>query len=1313
MFKIPVKSYRVGGVIALLALAAVIKLALAIPTFVPGNAPVGYVAQDEITNYNLKSGNETLFRAEYEKEFYSGNLYAYPVDAYGNVNTAAEWWSGGAQVHIDAQNFDTGRLIATMKDDGTTIPFRWTSLSSTQQGYLTSSTILDFLRGDRSNEIPNAGAVLRQRKSAMGDVVHSRPYYVADATNPMIFVGANDGMLHAIDASTSGGDEQWAYVPSMLLNKMKNLAANPYVHDYFVDGQINVGNITSSGTKRILVGGLGGGGKGLYALDITGSAGLTASTESGVASKVLWEITPTKVNYANPVTTNAYVNLGYTYSTPSITKVKISGASTDVVMIGNGYNDNSIGNYQAYLYVINPYTGQLISAIQAGSSGTASSPNGLSTPVAVDSDGDGAVDLAYAGDLNGTMWKFNLTTSTATALLTTSPAQPITSTPGVALHPNGGYMVTFATGSMLSTADASNTSTFYAYGIWDGAPAANSAILTQTLTERSYTLGSATQRVRRVTSNQPVWTSGATSHKGWKVALPAGERVVGDGSFIENGRFYFTGFNPTISTTIPNTTTVVNGTNWLMELDYLSGGSQNQPFLDMNGDVKLDSNDRLKYIAGDTLPTGSQVGDPILTTDGIPVGKYLSVGVLSQPILVQLASLNDTLFNQNPDIVTPAVVLPETGVTGGHFDVDIFYGGPSGGTGATATIRVASTGSSNAATLGGITLDGVTVVPALSTADITNGTSTSNNASTIKNKVTGGFTATVSGSTVTVTAPAGADFNGKTLTIVAGTAGAGSAAVAGIFPTGLITFSGTATSASSNAVINNDLNNSRSVRVGGTSASSSSITVGKSKSPAAAASAVVNAIGTGNNIKAYVGGNSITPTCASKSSNVVCLVDTSGAYDNNGRTVAVGSLTNFGDLTVAVSATAGGVLGSAAVSAWSDLSPALTVTAFTGGVDGTVGDTCTQCNTKSHTHQYDDKFDVTGVDMLNPSETKLKLSNIITLSSTQFKVLVMNQYLNPAVKLNIGKSNYLYNVDSGYIKLKDYLPTSGTSLDLATVQTYTMANIGSLVFNMPVDALTSKDWWGNGDVRAGLHPVGNYLCPISSATKTNDGNMFRPINPPTNGVNGPGTAGWSSSTTPATATGARHNGAVTIQIIKANTPNASIEQNVSGRPEYGWRVKSADYAKYVLAEYVAFWHTPDLRTTPPSQNTGPCYGDTGWTKAPLKDPSSSAAATKAAGSTDPKIGDLSAGGNGTVSSTTTTVVGNVTTTVITYSDGSRATIQRTANADGSVTIVTTDASGNVTTQIVAATGGSVKSGGDERGLQARTGRISWHELIGR
>jgi hypothetical protein len=96
--------------------------------------------------------------------------------------------------------------------------------------------------------------------------------------------------------------------------------------------------------------------------------------------------------------------------------------------------------------------------------------------------------------------------------------------------------------------------------------------------------------------------------------------------------------------------------------------------------------------------------------------------------------------------------------------------------------------------------------------------------------------------------------------------------------------------------------------------------------------------------------------------------------------------------------------------------------------------------------------------------------------------------------------------------------------------------------------------------------------------------------------------------------------------------------------------------------------------------------------------------------TDPKIGDLSAGG-GTVVSATTTVVGAVTTTTITYSNSQTATITRTENNDGSVTIVTIDADGNRTEQTIANKSGAVKTGGDERGLQARTGRISWRELV--
>lgn len=1329
MFKLTTKkSYWFGLIPLFLILGAFFKIALAITAFNPSAMPVGHVGQDEMTNYDLRSGHEVLFRGQYEREYWGGNLMAYAINAFGDLSTATQPWNGGAAYQIELQG--TNRRIVTLKSDGTKIPFIWGSLSGTQQGYLTSTAILDYLRGDRTQEVQQGGT-LRQRKSPLGDIVHSRPYYIADATNPTVFVGANDGMLHAINATTGG--ERWAYVPSMLMSKMKNLSVAPYVHDYYVDGALNVGTILA-GTKRVMVGGLGAGGKGLFALDITGSARLAPADEATAADNILWEISPTAIN--NTANTS-YANLGYSTGYSSITKV----GGTDAVIVGNGYNDG--GDYQAYLFVINANTGSLISAIKAGTSGTAASPNGLSAPVAIDSDGDGTVDTVYAGDLNGTMWKFNLTAETSTALLTTSPAQPITMTPGVALHPSGGFMVNFATGALLTDADTADTSVFAAYGIWDGAPAANTVLLTQTLTERCYTSGVAAapspcvNRVRTSTSNQPDWTAGTGHHKGWKVPLPAGERVVGEGSFIENARFYFTSSNPTVSTAVQSST--IKGESWLMELDYLTGGAKNTPFLDLSGNHQIDNDDRVKDSA--TPPA------PVLTTDGIAVGKVLQKGVMSQPILVQLSSLNNTLFNQNPDITIVAVELETgAGVTGGHFDVDIFYGTPTAGAQASATITVGTSGQTSPfpATLGAISVDGVVVVPAMTVVDLPNGAASTTNANTIKSKVSNGFTATVSGNVVTIKAPAGTRYNGKSISIAAGTsqtlipAAAAIpavdpvAGVAAVRPTGFITFTGTSTA---NYIINDTLGNSQSIAVAGNNAYANDITIGSGKTAVQAAAAVVAAMGTGGTYKAYVGGNTITPACAAKTTNVVCIVDTSTNSNgsNNNKAITVGSITGTGGLSFSLTNTSGGVTavtavaGSPAVpavlqSGWTNFAPALTASAFNNsGVEpASVGDTCTSgCKYDQHIHQYDDEFDVTGVNMLNPSDTKLDLKLAIPSLTQNFKVIMQNQYLSPGVKLHIGDPAYLFNVDFGYVSVKDYVTSS--TLDLASLQTYRRdpntvwpgtavtapeklaapKPIGSLAWNMPLDALTAKNWWGNGDIRVGLHPT-IYSC-VWAAKGSNDGNMYQPVIPPGNGTDGPGTAGWSSSTSPSTATGARHNGALVVQIIKDTTPNSAIEQNVAGRPEYGWRVKSSLFSTYVLAEYATYWHHPN----------GKCYNSTGWTKTPGADDGSSTPSAKAPGSTDPKIGDLSAGvGTGvSIVSVTTTVDGAVTTTIIAYSNGTQASIVRTANRDGTVTIVTTDSQGNVTTQTIANSDGSLTSGGDERGLQARTGRVSWRELV--
>jgi hypothetical protein len=1002
-------TLRIGVAVAAIGCATLLSAAT---SFAPDSQPVGYIGQLEMTNYNLTSGHEVVFKTDYDRNTWSGNVHAYPVDAAGTVALQADWWNDGAAPDIDAQDFNTGRIIVT--DDGkanaTGKPFRWTSLSGTQQPLLGTSTtgpqVLNFVRGDRSLEIANGGT-FRNRSSVLGDILHSRPYYLPDPNGDVLFVGANDGMLHAIDARTAaGGAELWAFIPSTVISKLASLTADPYLHAHFVDGGLNVGTVTISGSqKNVLVGTLAAGGRGVFAIDITNPH---PASETAAAANVLWEI--------NSATSASYSNLGYTYSTPVLATVN-TGASA--VILGNGYNSGGVSS----LFVLSLKDGSLIKEIKT--SGAAG--GGLSTPVCVDVNNDTNIDTCYAGDIDGKLWKFDLSNSnasnwTASLLYTTSPAQAITSGPVAGIHPNGGYMVNFATGRMLASTDQTDNSVFYAYGIWDGAPAANTTLLQQTLTERSYVTGSTSKRVRVVTANTPDWSAG--HHRGWQVPLPAGERVTGDTLLIENNRFYFATTNPTILNTSP----IPDGELWLMELDFLSGSAANSPFFDMNGDLLLTSADRVSYVSGDTLPSGAHVGDINTTATGVPVGKFIDNGVGSQPQLVQLATLNTTLMNENPDVTLPA--LPgDPGVAGGHFDFDIYYGG-------------------------------------------------------------------------------------------------------------------------------------------------------------AAASS------------------------------------------------------------------------------------------------------------KHHVHQYDDIYDVTGVNMLNASDSAFNLSKAITNTSTQFKVLVQNQYLNPAATISVGGQPYT-NVKLYNGQAKETIAANV----IANAPAYSRSSPGfTLAFNLPVDAFTNKNWWDAvggtgyavGDIRAGLMPT-ETKC-VNTISTTSPASMYNSVVPPVNGVDGPGTNNASA--------GVRHNGALTIQLISSSTAATEIEMAVPGRPEYGWRVTAANYATRVLAEYTTFWHNP----------SNICFGAAGWTKTPAPDnsntkPKSMPAA--AAGSTDPKVGSFKA--TSSVVSVTTTVSGNVTTIVITYADHTKQTTTRTKNADGTLTIYTVNPDGTTSTSTEADTEGTVTSGGDEKGTQAITGRISWTE----
>ena len=143
----PVWGKRLSMGLLLMLMGA--PLALADSAFVPAEQPIGYVGQVELSTDDLRAGGAVAFHGQFERRSWSGNLLARRIDGAGNIEVDSTWWPGGAADLLATQNHDTGRLIATMKD-GTGVPFRFSSLSTRQQGYLESSNVLDFLRGDRS-----------------------------------------------------------------------------------------------------------------------------------------------------------------------------------------------------------------------------------------------------------------------------------------------------------------------------------------------------------------------------------------------------------------------------------------------------------------------------------------------------------------------------------------------------------------------------------------------------------------------------------------------------------------------------------------------------------------------------------------------------------------------------------------------------------------------------------------------------------------------------------------------------------------------------------------------------------------------------------------------------------------------------------------------------------------------------------------------------------------------------------------------------------------------------------------------------------
>ena len=466
--------------------------------------------------FELQVGNG-IYQVSFDQGYWSGDLNGYSYGGFDGVTgavTATKVWSAAEK--LEATDWDARTIVTSAKASASAassggIPFRWGDLSTWQQARLNDqSSVLEFLRGrnDQSTlrrRLRSPGIGLPLVAAKLGDIVDSAPRHVAKppptlsdqfnpgysaylttwaSRKPMIYVGANDGMLHGFDARidhSDGGNEIFAYVPSFLFAGLTAPAkdgllalSNPnYLHRYFVNASPISGEVdftrTSAATatatgdwRTVLVGGLGKGGRGFYALDVTDPDGF--SNEAAAASKVLWE-------FSDPT-------MGFSYGDPQIVKTKRWGW---VALLTSGYNNTaangSTGAGQGYLYVVDVKTGALIQSISTAS-GTDASPSGLAQVTAyVPDTADGTVTEVYGGDLDGKVWRFDFTSAVSNVpapaefanLAGVDGPQMITSGPVVRAAPISRKRYVFiGTGNLLAQADIFDQKHQSFYALRDG-----------------------------------------------------------------------------------------------------------------------------------------------------------------------------------------------------------------------------------------------------------------------------------------------------------------------------------------------------------------------------------------------------------------------------------------------------------------------------------------------------------------------------------------------------------------------------------------------------------------------------------------------------------------------------------------------------------------------------------------------------------------------------------------------------------------------------------------------------------------------------
>lgn len=587
-----------------------------------------------------------IYLASFDSNDWSGDLQALPLDPVTGL-VGSSVWSANAVLPAHGS-----RSIWTSDAANVGVPF-----TGGFGGTLTAD-VVNYVRGDQSLEekyfdpVTNPAAAFRNRSKILGDIVNSDPLFVAKdnfnlsaipayadsytefvknkSTNGVIYVGANDGMLHAFDAKT--GVEKFAFVPRAIHDSLAELTSTSYNanHKYFVDGAPGFGDAYwGASWHTVLVGTLGAGGKSVFALDIT-------DPDSPMdAGKVLWEFDG-----------GAHASkMGYVFGPAGVARFH-DGNFYAVFANGYGSADKQAGlflvrvdNPTDYIYIDTKY-------------GSAAAENGLSTVKLVDLNNDRIVDAIYAGDLQGNLWKFDVSDTVAANWKTSlgsvaSPKplfvakdaggkrQPIQGQVSVSLPPpgvSGNAMVFFGTGRYFVKGDSTNLDIQSFYGVLDrdGEDTLGRGDLWTQSVVFEGAMGS--QEVRVTSGNPPDWSA----KRGWVMDLlppdkaAHGERVIAP-PLLRYGRVIF-------NTILPSADDPCHqGSGWLMELDAATGANLSYAALDINGDGEFTTDDAVAY----TDALGNSVSSPAA---GVKSGSMS----LNQPTVVT-AGNKEYKFTSNVD----------------------------------------------------------------------------------------------------------------------------------------------------------------------------------------------------------------------------------------------------------------------------------------------------------------------------------------------------------------------------------------------------------------------------------------------------------------------------------------------------------------------------------------------------------------------------------------------------------------------------------------------------------------------------------------